>query len=429
MNKIKRFFSSSPDSIYSKIRKVTVNLSARLMGNTFSKLLGLITIPIIARALGSEGYGQFNLTLVTLGYIALLVDFGSTAYGVKECAKEPDASEIVNKILSARLTYVLFSVVVSIPVVFLLFRNPPGMVYVVFIGYIYVLAMGLNIDFFYFGKGNMLIPTMGQLTGQILYVLAVFFFISKKSDLPLLVFFFSLYYLLAAIIGIGFFVKKHKIRIAISLKVGLETLKETFRLGISGRLEMFLNSFPVIVVSAFLGAREVGLYSAAFRFYTLILIIFQTMMLAIAPYLVKLRKLDLKLQRKYLYYLMGAMVLVGILASTFFYIGGEWFLDMLFGKSFGEATPLFKLLCLIMIPVSPLNLILGSILIYFDYDKKYLYSTLAATGMILLASVLLVYWLSLPGAIWALSLANLTSITVSAYHVNKIIPGLFTPVN
>lgn len=165
------------------------------MGNTFSKLLGLITIPIIARALGSEGYGQFNLTLVTLGYIALLVDFGSTAYGVKECAKEPDASEIVNKILSARLTYVLFSVVVSIPVVFLLFRNPPGMVYVVFIGYIYVLAMGLNIDFFYFGKGNMLIPTMGQLTGQILYVLAVFFFISKKSDLPLLVFFLPLLFI------------------------------------------------------------------------------------------------------------------------------------------------------------------------------------------------------------------------------------------
>lgn len=424
----KRRSSQLPENgkLYQKFRKIVLNFSTRIMGNVISKVLGFITIPIIARALGPEGYGQFNLIMVILSYTALIVDFGFRTYGVRESAKQQNSQAIVSRIVSARLTFALASILVSMMVIFFLFSRDLSFVMMVYIGYIWVIAQGLNIDYYYFGKKNMLIPAFSQISGQLIYVIAVIFFIKHRAQLPLLILFYSLYYLWASFMGIALFFKKNqRIALRFSLKQALAVLKKTFRLGICARVEMFQTSFAVMVIPAFLGVYALGIFSVAIKFFSIILLIFQAIMLALAPYLVKLRHLSPGLQRKYIHLLAAVMLSVGILASFSLYIGGEMILDILFGKSFGAAAPLFKLLCLILIPFTPITMILGSILIYFDLDKKYLSSTMAAGFITLVFTPLLVYLISLEGAVWALGLSNFANLAVSAYHVNRIIPNLF----
>lgn len=416
----------STGKLLRKFSKFTINFSTRIMGNVISKVLGLITLPIIARALGPGGYGQFNLIIVVLGYTAFMVDFGFRTYGIRESAKQQNSQTIVSQIVSARLMFALASILVSTVVVLFLFSRDLRFVMMVYIGYIWVIAQAVNIDYYYFGNKNMLIPTSSHISGQVLYVLAVIFFIKQPAHLTLLVLFYSLYYMWASFMGISLYLRKNqRIDIVLSLKQALAVLKKTFRLGVCARVEMFQSSFPVIIISAFLGVYALGIFSAAFKFFTIILMIFQAIMLALAPYLVKLRHLTPGLQRKYIHLLAGAMLLIGSLGSFFFYMGGEMILDLLFGKAFGASAPLFKLICLILIPFTPITMLLGSILIYFDFDLKYLSSTMVSGFITLVFTPLLVHLISLKGAVWAMSLSNFASLAVSAYHVNKIIPNVF----
>lgn len=409
-----------------KILKIGANFSTRIMGNIVSKILGIITLPIIARALGPEGFGGFNLVIVILGYSALLVDFGFTTYGVRESAKQKDSTTLVSQIISARLTLALGSILVSALLLVLIFSNNIGFVFTVCIGFIWVTAQASNIDFHFFGKKNMLIPTINQISGQIFYVLAVVFLIRYPSQLRLLVLFYSLYYLWASGLGILVYLKKnHSLRIRISMRQAWSMLKKTFRLGISARLEMFLSSFPVIIISALLGTFALGIFSAAFKFYTIILLVFQTIMLALAPYLVKLRDLPPPSQRKYIRLLTAFMFGIGSVGSLILYIGGETLLALFFGKSFGAASPLFKLMCVTLIPFTPVTMVLGSVLIYFDLDRKYLLSTLIAGIATLVLTPILVTFASLKGAIWAISLSNMASLITSGCFVNQVLPGVF----
>lgn len=412
--------------LHHKFRKIGMNFSTRITGNVLNKLIGLVTIPIMARALGPDGYGQFNLIMVILSYTALIGDFGFSTYGVREAAKQQNTQAVINQIFSARLTLVLVSMLVSTVVVFIIFMKNLDFILIIYIGYIWVISQGINIDFYYFGIGNMLIPTSSQISGQVLYALAVIFFIKQPAHLPLLVLLYSLYYLWASSFGILLYLKRNQtIAVHFSFKQALEVLKKTFRLGISGRLEVFQATFPVIIISAFLGTYALGIFSATIRFSAFIGIIYNTIVMALAPYLVKLRLSPPELKCKYAHLLLVAMAATGILSSLFFYFGGEFILDFLFGKSFGAAVSLFKLMCLITMPFTPLTLILNALLVYFDFDKKYLYAAISAGFIILVGTPLLVYFFSLKGAIWAISFSIFANLIVSAYHVNKIIPNVF----
>ncbi|MCU0284979.1 MAG: oligosaccharide flippase family protein, partial [Acidobacteria bacterium] len=158
-----------------KFRKIGINFSTRIVGNVVGKLFSLITIPLIARALGPESYGQFNLVNVALTYTAFLVDFGFNSYGVRESARQENSHSThstVSQILSARLTIALVSILVSAIGLFIIFNHNRRLVMIVYLGFIWVIAGAMNIDYHYFGKKNMLVPTLSQLSGQVFYVVA-----------------------------------------------------------------------------------------------------------------------------------------------------------------------------------------------------------------------------------------------------------------
>ncbi|MCU0285007.1 MAG: oligosaccharide flippase family protein [Acidobacteria bacterium] len=412
--------------LYRDLGRIGINFTTRIFGNVAGKFLGFLTIPVIARALGPEIYGQFNLIMVILGYTAFFVDFGFGAYGVRETAKQEDSHAMISQILSARLTLALVSILSCMAVIFILFSANLHLIMIISIGYIWVIAQGVNIDYFYFGKKNMLVPTAGQISGQLIYVLLVLLFIKKPDHLALLIFFYSSYCLLTSVIGLAYYIRKHpRIPVFISLKKAWAVLKKTFRLGISTRIESFQSSFPVIIISVMLGNYALGIFSAAFKFFTIILMIFQAVMLALAPYLVKLKQLSPGIQQKYILLLSAGMLLTGILAAIFFYGFGEMMVALLFGESFGPAAPIFGLICFILIPFTPITMVFSSLLIYFDFDKKYLTSITAAGIVILVFTPLLVYFMSIKGAILAMALSNFTNIGVSVYYINKIIPHAF----
>jgi len=423
--KLRSFQIFKTGKLYQKSRKITVNFSTRIIGNIVSRVLGIVTIPIIARALGPESYGEYNLVIVILSYTVMVINFGFTVYGVRGTAQKHDSSNLVNQILTARLTLGLISIVISSFVILILYRQNLKFVLLVYLGYILVAAQIFNIDYYFFGKGNMLIPILAQISGRVLFTIGVIAFIKKPRHLALLVLLYSLYYLVSSGIGLLIYLRKNKISITISLRKAVQTLKKTFLLGISAQMEMFQISFPLIIISWLSGSYALGIFSAAFKSFSIVLLVFQAVMLALAPYLVKIGKLSKEYQYKYIYFLLSGMIIIGLIGAIFLYLTGEFVVNILFGKSFGDALPVYKLICFILIPLTPINMVLGSLLIYMNQEKKYIYSTTAMAIITLVSTPLLVNLFLLRGAVIAISLSTFTSIAVSTYHINRVFPGLF----
>lgn len=406
-----------------KLSKITFNFSIRIAGNVISKLLAVVTIPIIARALGPEAYGNYNLVIVILTYTGLAVNFGFTVYGIREVAQAEDLNELVSSIISARFSLCCFSILLSGLIVIFIFHNHAHLLIAIFLGFTMVVAQVFENDFYFFGKGNMVIPSVAQIIGRLVFTLGVFLFIKRSSHLVLLVSLYSLYYMIASGIGIFFLLKKVSFKISFSLKKAWQLLRKTYRLGISARLELVQGSFPIIVISALLGSFQLGIFSAAFRFFTIILLVYQTIMIALAPYLVKINRLNRETRFFYMNILLMGMILVGIFSAIFLITIGDSIIMLLFGKSFELSTPIFRLICLIVIPLTPISMLLGSFLIYMNQDKKYMVSTVVAAAVILVATPALVLLFSSKGAVWALGLSTLSSIMVSMYYLHRLFPG------
>ena len=211
-NKIKELKNSFIFKVVDK-KKILANFSLRFTGNIISKLLGFITLPIVARALGPDLFGSWNLIIAILGYIAIPINFGFTPYGLREVAKKHGNTElVVNKILSARLLLTFFSLVVSTLVIVLIYHTNSVLLISIIVGYILVVSQAVNIEFYYLGTKKLFLPTVSQLCGQLFYVLGTLFFVKKQQDFILLIILYSSYYLINSLINILYYLKDSKIK-------------------------------------------------------------------------------------------------------------------------------------------------------------------------------------------------------------------------
>ncbi|MBK9737010.1 MAG: oligosaccharide flippase family protein [Saprospiraceae bacterium] len=91
------------------LKLLILNFSFRSSGDLLIRFLGLITFPIIIRALGPEGYGTFTLITVIMQFTLIPVALlGLRPYGVREIAERKEKeTNIVSNIISAQLLLLL----------------------------------------------------------------------------------------------------------------------------------------------------------------------------------------------------------------------------------------------------------------------------------------------------------------------------------
>lgn len=136
-----------------KRAKFLSKFSLRFLANIFSKVLGIITLPIIASVFGPDLFGSWNLVLVILGYVSILTNFGFVPYGIREIAKkESEHVVIVNNILSARLALSILAMFLSTIIIYFIDDRESIFIFAVIIGYISIFANAINLEFYFLGK-------------------------------------------------------------------------------------------------------------------------------------------------------------------------------------------------------------------------------------------------------------------------------------
>lgn len=105
-------------------RKIAHNTLIQFGGKIFGTVLGVVTIAIMTRYLGAQGFGQYTTIIAFLQLFAILIDFG-LAISVLQLMAHPDNDE--KRILNNVFTLRLFSAIIMMslaPIVSLFFPYP-----------------------------------------------------------------------------------------------------------------------------------------------------------------------------------------------------------------------------------------------------------------------------------------------------------------
>ncbi len=392
-----------------RFRTVFCNISFRVGGQIAAKLLGLVSVPIIARALGPEMYGQWNEILLISQYALIPVNFGFLAFGVRKIAQKDDPNVTIRDITSARVVLGSLSVALFAIVILIVYNHNPLMLTAALVGLAIVLARAINPEFYFFGVKKMLAPTLSQTISFALYVLLVALFVRSPGDLLILSIAYTINHLSMAAISLMWLPSDLRIRLWFGFKRTFRLLKQCYKLGISNLVDGLIPTIPRLLLTTMYGSYELGIYSAAGKFSSVIMLVYVGVGQAVGPYLVKLQSFPIPKRRKYLLGMSAIALGAGLLVGGGMFLFGEFLVLLIFGKSFGESVVVFKLLSLTWVTQMPLSLMLNNTVLFLGYDSELTKNRLITFVSCIVLSILFIYLWGTVGTVLATSVPLLMS--------------------
>lgn len=248
-------------------QKITKNSLIQIGGKFVSLVLGLITIAIMTRYLGQEGFGFYITIIAFLQFFGILVEFGFSLTAIQMIADERrDSSKIMSNIMTIRI-------ITS----FLFIGLAPIIIW--FFPYAMMVKWGVlvtSLSFFFitliqtltgvFQKElKMFEVTLAEVVGRIVLVV-ITAIVAVVSG--------SIYWILAAIsvgslinfILVYWYARKYiTLNWAFDFEVWKEVAKRSWPIALSITFNLVYLRMDIIILSLTRGAEEVGLYGATYR--------------------------------------------------------------------------------------------------------------------------------------------------------------------
>lgn len=364
--------------------------------------------------MGPEAYGNYNLVNIIVQYTSLPMGIlGLRSFGIREISAKRKDKGYAIEILSMQFTVAVFAVIVSLIVSFIIFQKKVLLLIAILLGYIIVFARAFDLEFFYVSQKDLVFPTIAKIIGQLFYVAGVVVLIKKPNDFVILVFLASLSPVIGDMIQLKKYSLNHsKIKIRFAVKDVIYTFKKTWQLGVSQNLEGFLSTIPQMLLPIMIGPYALGIYSGGFKVYSVLLLFYITFFYALAPYLVQLNELPRNKKKKYHLLIFIILFLVSSTIGIFLFFFGEPIILLLLGKSFGDSVIVFRTISLTLIPLTPIIMLLGNILIYSGYEKYYLISLIVNGIAIVVSAPLFIKYFNVVGAVYSLAFGMMAGIAV-----------------
>ncbi|MEO8211308.1 MAG: oligosaccharide flippase family protein, partial [bacterium] len=343
--------------------KLIINFISKIGVDSISRLIGFLTLPVITRYLGPDGYGLFSYIFVIVSYFGFFIDFGYLNYGTNKLCEKIDSRIVIGKIISLQIITAVFSFLVLITAGYFIFN---------FDKYILLLIFSLTfitqifaIRYYYLANNKLYLNSLSELAGQMVYAALVFtLFIKFPSVLTL-----TIFSVIQAVVSSAFliipYIKGNKIVINLNLRANIQTLKEAYKLGLSYKAEGITSSFIILCIGIFLTQKSVGLYNASFKIYLILLTVIQAMSYALMPLLITGIKNAGKKNMKKISLIFYAYLLAGVILSLFLFTFSGTIISIIFGSQFTEAIPVLKSLSFTIL-VWPVVMFLGLIILAFN---------------------------------------------------------------
>ncbi len=268
-------------------RQIAHNTIIQTVGKLISVFLGIISLGIMTRYLGPNGFGQYTIVVAFLQFFAIIADMGLMIITAQMISR-PGVDE--QKVLSNIFTLRLFSSIAFLslaPIVVMFFPYPPlvKLAISIFTISFFLLSLIQVLTGLFQKKLRMIKVTTADLIGKSTIIL--FVVIAVKLNLGLLGI------IIAGIIGnifnfIFLFISARKItriKLSFDFKIWKETLSRSWPIAISIAFNLIYLKTDTIILSLYHSETAVGIYGASFRFLEIMIMIPTMFMGLILPLL------------------------------------------------------------------------------------------------------------------------------------------------
>lgn len=360
-------------------RKIAYNVIVSSVSKILSTILALVSIGLITRYLGKEGFGNYATVLAFLSFFSAISDLGLYQTTTREISR-PSAREadILGRSMSLRIT-ASFIIVLLSPLIIWFFPYPIEVkqaVVIISLSFLFSSAYQILNGLF---QKNLAMDkvAISELLGKALQVLIVF--LAVRADLGFLwIISAILFNMIFSFVLIFLFSKKYlTFKITFDFRYWRNFLKISYPLGISAFIGFIYFKLDTILLSILKTSADVGIYSAAYKvieniiFFPAMLIglIFPILSQSIFSDKARFKDISDKTFKVFWICIIPLIIAVQFLSDDIIALIG--------GAGFGESAVVLRILVFSLAAIFFSNFS-NSILIAGNKQKKLLFATLLA---------------------------------------------------
>lgn len=326
----------------------TVNNTLWLIGEKiFSMLLGLITVSIVARYLGPEGYGTLNYAITFVAVFSVFSTLGLLNVTVKAIVqKEDDEGTIVFTTFIMRVCGNFIVLILSLIAIYMVNIESEIQIYLILIMVSVYFIKSLEVlDYWTQAYQKAYVPSkikMGVvITSTLLKILIVY--------LDLGIIYIGLVYLIEAILIYSVMLivylrlREEKSAFKFKLTYAKLALSQSWYLILTGMLVTVYTSVDKILVGEIVSKQELGLLMAAIAVSNLWFFIPQALITSFSPIIMKLKQENENEYLKKLQQLYSQLFLINIICAILIFICSDFIISILYGDAYKESSNLLTI--------------------------------------------------------------------------------------
>jgi O-antigen/teichoic acid export membrane protein len=404
------------------------NVLSLLTMEFFSRLLGFLSVTYLARVMGTGSFGYINIAQAVLTYLIIAGAGGMNLYGTRKiiAASEPayqtTSDVFLTKLLLTGICYIIF-----VPVAYAV--TSPELFYIILAYSLFAFPYLFLPEWFFQAHMKMDLISIGRILGMASYFILLLIFVSASSDAV----FTGIAYTVGGIINTFFLLyiyirQGNKLSFSFKEFRFIQTLKQTFSLGISSVISQVVAQFPVIFLGFISTASEAGLYSAAYKIILLILVLDRVFSALFFPKITAVfncsrEEFELMLNR-----IFRIVSIIGLSVLMLVIISSSTLVHVLFGNEFIESGIVLNLMAGVFF-FSLLSSVFTFTLIGMNKENIYTASLITGIAVFLISVYPLTKYYGAAGAAAAYALFQAVSFIYMYFRLNKKIPVyIFRPL-
>ncbi len=409
----------------------------RVARNTFflsssqvlARLIGFFYFIFLARVLGVKDFGIYVFTTAFIYNFMPVADFGIERLVLRDISRQPEKNSFyLSRLLPLRLFLALISFVLVIVLGLILDQGIKQIFYLAVFG---LALIPYNLTFLFSSFLNAREKMEYMALANIMQIVLTAFigglFVLLKLSLVWILLAYPLANFLTAT---TFILKAKKWGLPLGWKWDFafwkKSLSQSWVFAVLLILAVFYLRLSTVMINLIKGPEATGLYGSAFKFVEAMILIPQSLALALFPLSSRLINQDQeRLKRVYLKGL-GALLLFSLPFALVLGFGSRTIINLAYGAEYLPAIPVFGVLGL-SVSLFFLNALAGNIIQNSQKVKGFL--PLAALNFLVMFGLCLVLIprFSIVGAAWAMVGGELAGLVVNNLFVYRILsqrPGL-----
>jgi O-antigen/teichoic acid export membrane protein len=372
-------------SIQLGARRATLDIGVQVVGRLGNLALGVVVTLVVARLLGSSGFGEWSTIFAITQIAANFGELGLTQVAVSRAAREPPRQgEWLGALVSLRVLLALPTTILALAGVLLIVPTQSAELAGVLIAATILVnaPMALSAVFQLRVRNDITIAIMTL--GSVLWTAgAIAVSLTSRSIGALAAVFLAV----AAITTCATIWRARSLlslRLASSSRLWRDLMRVGLGVGAAGILVTLYVKLDQVLVFEFAGSRQAGLYGAAYRILDQIQFIPISVMTTLFPLIATAHPRERERVRSLLQSAGEYLTMGSLPALAFTVVAAGPIIGLLFGPQFAQAAPALPILMGAFVSIS-FGYLAGNMVVILELQRKFF--RYALVGLVVNASL------------------------------------------